>query len=83
MSRAASAAPVSRESENHLATYLRSIKQTPPLEREEEIALAKQIQEGAHHLRHRDDLRTLDLLQPFRCIRFPAHHATESSDDSD
>lgn len=46
MSRATSAAPVSRESENHLATYIRSIKQTPPLEREEEIALAKEIQKG-------------------------------------
>lgn len=46
MSRAASAVPVSRESENHLATYLRSIRQTPPLERDEEIALAKEIQKG-------------------------------------
>jgi len=61
MARSASAAAVPRESENHLANYLRAVKQHPGMEREEEVALAHEIQKGSAQALERMVLAHLHL----------------------
>ncbi|MBI4861275.1 MAG: sigma-70 family RNA polymerase sigma factor, partial [Candidatus Riflebacteria bacterium] len=60
MARAA-VASTSRESENHLASYIRSVGQCRGLEKEEETALAREIQKGSAQALERLTLAYLHL----------------------
>lgn len=57
----AAARSTPRESENHLATYVRAVNQIPPLEKDEEIQLAHEIQKGNLHALERLTLAHLSL----------------------
>jgi RNA polymerase primary sigma factor len=47
MARSGTAAVGLRESENHLANYVRAVKEHAPMDRDEEIALAREIHKGS------------------------------------